>query len=190
MLIAGLLDSVLIPTGSQREERASGMTRVGEPIHGARATPYFYKSAYQPTLCLINCSPPAYSVCWFHHLQQKTIPLVKVAKCWLFLICHAAIPKPSQRKPVLMSWLRFLMFSSHSLRWNAHFIKVMKSCCVFIYFVFAPLMNAKLAFPDLNTELKFKHLCSLPHWTRKVKLPENVDLINIMLLSRIIMLLM
>lgn len=74
------LDSVLIPTGSQREERASGMTKVGEPIHGARATPYFYKSAYQPTLCLINCFPPSI-LC---HLLQKTLPRVekkKVAKC-------------------------------------------------------------------------------------------------------------
>lgn len=137
------LDTARIPTGSQRDTGRRlgwmGWTDTwsqGDPVLKAcvKAQPQiclhfmFHKSSSLVCImipfacCRLTCpyKPRTFIKRWWKKTPLKSQPV---------LICHGAVSKLSGRELVLMYWFRVFMFSSHSLRWNAHFIKVMEGCC-------------------------------------------------------------
>lgn len=149
------LDTVRIPTGSRRERRGQAEWLGGWPEIWSQgdAIPDLCVRT-QPRIYLHFIFHKPYSLC----LSHQILFLVWVAVAGQMLlwsisvnfnndrktlksgpICHGAGPKLSWRELVLMQWLSFFfccccnffffMFFSDSLRWNAHFIKVMEDCC-------------------------------------------------------------
>lgn len=122
-----------------------------EPGRGIKAQSQIYRhSVFHKLRSLLSPTIP----CVHHRLTSPSKPRTFIkrddenAKEWgAFLICHGAVFKVVWGGDLFQcNDSGFFMFSSHSLRWNAHFIKVMEGCCS----IYSP-HECKVAFASLKT---------------------------------------